>query len=68
MGTVNKRIADDVVAGKYASDRPVKIVKYQNAFNGEDAYGLICAGDPLDKYRESDFVIDPVVYWVKGVA
>ena len=34
MGTINKEIADDVIAGKYASDRPVKLVKYQNAFNG----------------------------------
>ena len=68
MGTVNKRIADDVVAGKYANDRPVKIVKYQNAFNGQDAYGLICEGQPLDCYAESDFVINPVVYWTKGVA
>ena len=62
MGTINKQIADDVIAGKYAEDRPVKIVKYTNAWGGE-AYGLICKGQSLDTYAESDFVQNPSVYW-----
>jgi hypothetical protein len=65
MGTVNKEIADDVIAGKYKEDRPVKLVKYTNAWGGE-SYGLICQGEPLDKYRASPFVINPVTYWEKG--
>ena len=64
MGTVDKKIADDVIAGKYASDRPVKIVKYTNAWGGE-SYGLICKGQSLDRYAASDFVKNPVTYWEK---
>lgn len=58
MGTISKKIADDVVAGKYAEDRPVKIVKYTNAW-GAEAYGLICEGQSLDRYCASEFAI----YW-----
>ena len=64
MGTISKKIADDVIAGKYASDRPKKIVKYTNAWGGE-AYGLICAHESLDRYKASDFVINPETYWEK---
>ena len=62
MGTISKEIADDVIAGKYEEDRPVKIVKYQNAWGGE-SYGLICEGQNLDRYAASEFVISPVTYW-----
>ena len=62
VGTVNKQIADDVIAGKYAFDNPRKIVKYLNAWGGE-SYGLICAHEPLDKYKASDFVKNPEIYW-----
>ena len=65
MGTVNKQIADDIIAGKYANDGIVKIVKYTHAW-GEEAYGLIGQHEPLDKYRESDFVQSPSVYWEEG--
>lgn len=64
MGTISKEIADDVIAGKYDEDRPVKIVKYENAWGGE-SYGLICQGQPLDRYSESNFVRNPVTYWEK---
>jgi hypothetical protein len=64
MGTVSKKIADDVIAGLYDDDKPLKIVKYQNAFDGTDNYGLICKGDSLDRYAASSFVINPIVYWI----
>ena len=64
MGTINKTIADDVIAGKYKSDNPVKIVKYENAWGGE-SYGLICKGQPLNLYSASDFVRNPEAYWEK---
>jgi hypothetical protein len=62
MGTISKDIADEIVAGGYKEDRPVKIVKYTNQWGGE-GYGLICAGQNLDRYAASQFVRDPVVYW-----
>lgn len=64
MGTVNKQIADEIVAGKYEEDHPVKIVKYTTKW-GDEAYGVIFEGDPLDKYAASEFVINPTVYWKK---
>jgi hypothetical protein len=64
MGTISKKIADDVIAGMYDEDRPVKIVKYLNAWGGE-AYGLICEDQPLDRYSASEYVINPVTYWEK---
>jgi len=62
MGTISKKIADDVIAGKYDDDRPQKIVKYTDAWGGE-AYGLICEGQDPNRYRESEFVRSPEVYW-----
>lgn len=67
MGTISKDIADDVIAGKYEDDRPVKIVKYQDAWGGE-AYGLICEGESINRYHESEFVINPTTYWQKQQA
>lgn len=63
MGTINKKIADDVIAGRYEDDNPVAIVKYSNSFDGSDSYGLICVGAPLDTYKESAYVIAPEKIW-----
>ena len=62
MGTISKKIADDVVAGLYEDDFPVKIIKYTNAWGGE-AYGLLCAHEKQDRYTASEYVINPTVYW-----
>ncbi len=62
MATVEKKIADDIIAGKYEEDQAVKIVKYTNAWGGE-GYGVIFKGMPLDTYRATPWVIDPVTYW-----
>ena len=64
MGTISREIADDVIAGKYGDDQPIKIVKYTNAWGGE-AFGLICKGQSRDTYHASDFVINPSTYWEK---
>jgi hypothetical protein len=63
MGTITKQIADDVIAGKYECDRPTKIIKYTNAWGGE-AFGLVCAHEDQDRYRPTEYVINPTVYWV----
>lgn len=64
MATVDKKIADDIVAGKYKSDGWVKIVKYTNNWGGE-SYGCINKRQPLDLYKESYFIRNPVTYWEK---
>lgn len=64
MPTVDKPIADDIIAGKYADDAPVhSIVKYCNAFGGE-SYGLNYSRH--NAYTESEFVIAPELYWSAG--
>ena len=63
MSTVNKSIADDVIAGKYPEDDVVRIVKYHNAFNNADAYGLIMRGQDLMGYHKSVYCRNPEIYW-----
>lgn len=41
MSTVDKKTADDIIAGKYPEDNCVAILRYENAFNGNYAYKLI---------------------------
>lgn len=62
MGTVRKQIADDIIAGMYQDDMPMKIVKYRNKW-GDETYGLIYAHDNQDRYEASEYVINPTVYW-----
>lgn len=64
MATVDKDIADRVIAGEFDSDpagKYVRIVKYTNAWGGE-SYGLEMANE-IGRYAESEYVIDPQVYW-----
>ena len=65
MATVDKSIADNIIAGEYPEDEAVKIVKYTNAWGGE-SYGVIFKGEPLDKYSATEFVINPTTYWERG--
>lgn len=65
MGTVNKSIADKIKAGNgYFMDDPrvIRIVEYENCFNGACSYGIEYERD-LGKYAASEFVINPRVYW-----
>lgn len=64
MGTIDKTIADRVIAGEFDSDKPLRIVKYTNNWGGE-SYGLVCKGERLDRYAASDFVHNPTIYWEK---
>ena len=66
MGTVNKKIADDIIAGKYADDNATRIVKYTNAWGGE-SYGVTFGRENKGKYlTETDYIRDPKIYWEKG--
>lgn len=64
MATVDKDIADRIVAGEFASDKPQKIIEYDNAFGGV-SYGVVFKHDDPDMYRETDFVRNPRQYWPK---
>lgn len=67
MGTVNKQVADEIVAGKYDCDKPVSITKYTNHWGGE-SYGVIFEGEIRDRYKASEYIINPVLYWSRDGA
>ena len=65
MGTINLRIAEEVIAGKYEDDQPTKIVTYNNMFNGDLTYALVCAHEDQLKYECSGACKNVNVYWTK---
>lgn len=64
MTTVSKKIALDIIAGKYDDDHPTRIVKYTNKW-GNEAFGVTFKKDDINKYHASEFVINPEIYWEK---
>lgn len=72
MSTVSKDIADKIIEGNgfYPGDhiRVTKIVKYQNCFNGADAYGLIYEGQDPMRYHKSPACMNPTDYWNASIA
>ena len=71
MATITQpEIIEEIIAndGYYEGDpRVVKIVKYQNMFNGGDAWGLVYEtdGDPM-RYERGGACINPKVVFVAG--
>jgi len=63
MSTVDKSIADRIIAGEFEEDHAFKIVKYKNAFDGSDAYGVVFEGNDPNRYKASEYVIAPELYW-----
>jgi hypothetical protein len=63
MSTVGKSIADKIVAGEYKSDKPTRIVKYQNMFDGGDAYGVTFKPQNKDTYLTAGACRNPQIYW-----
>lgn len=67
MSTTNKQIADIVVAnnGLYPGDRVqiVEIIKYNNMFDGGEAYKLVYEGVSREAILESPAIINPTTYW-----
>lgn len=41
MSTVNKHIADSIIAGEFPEDECIAIIRYENAFDGNYAYKCI---------------------------
>jgi len=70
MATVNSlQVVNDIIAndGYYEGDRNemrvVKIVRYNNQFNGEIAYGLIYVGEDLNRYHNAAACHNPETIW-----
>jgi hypothetical protein len=62
MATVDKEIADNIIAGKYGDEGWVKIVKYIN-MAGNEAYGAVHRNDDPGRYQPSPWVRNPRLYW-----
>ena len=66
MATVSKEIADQIIAheGRYPGDPlVVKIVQYENQWNGEHAYGLVYEHEDPMRYHNSPACINPITIW-----
>lgn len=69
MSTISKDIADRIVAGEFAEDNIIAIIKYNNMFNGDEAYKIITPRH--ESYIQ--FILDgnepallnPSIYWKK---
>lgn len=64
MATVDKSIADRIIAGEFAAEDgwPIRIVEYTNAWGGQ-SYGVEHHEIERGKYSESEYVRNPKVYW-----
>ena len=69
MSTVDKNIADQVIAGEFPEDGIIAIIRYENIFNGNEAYKLIF-------YHQESLIqwildgkevnlLNPTIYWRK---
>ena len=69
MSTVDKKTADRIVAGEFPEDNIVCIIRYENMFNGAEAYKII----PAHKSEMIQWILDgkelalinPSIYWKK---
>jgi hypothetical protein len=64
MSTVSKDIADRVIAGEFEEDGIHTIIKYNNIFDGREAYKLLY-GNMSIKDTDFSFMMNPTVYWKK---
>lgn len=70
MSTVSKKVADQIIAGKFPEDNITCIIQYQNLFNRQWVYKIIPANKDTPEYRtylleECDSMICPSIYWEK---
>jgi hypothetical protein len=65
MGTINRQIAEEIAAGKYKEDRPTKIVTYNNMFDGEKSFAVVCEREDQQRYEKSPACSNVKVWWTK---
>lgn len=67
MGSINAAIAKDIIAGKYAEDKPAKIVTYENMFDGGLTFAVVFEHENLKKYEQSPACTNVSTVWTKDV-
>ena len=65
MASINKQIADDIIAGKYPEDDCTKIVTYNNMFDGGLTYAAVFRRNYQNKYEESPACQNVRTYWTE---
>lgn len=69
MASINSReTVDTLIAnnGIYPGDEDmpvVRIVQYNNMFDGRVTYGLVYSGEALDRYHASPACLNPKTIW-----
>ena len=68
MASIDSKEAVDKIIAQNGSDGCIKIVQYNNMFDGRLVYGLVFKGDNranYNRYEESAACNNPVVLWEK---
>jgi len=65
MGTISKDIAEDVMTGKYSEDNPVKIITYNNMFDGGLTFAVVFIYENFSKYEQSPACHNVRTVWTK---
>jgi hypothetical protein len=67
MSTVTENIARAIIAneGLYPGDftRAVKVIRYNNMFDGAFAYGVVYPGEDYNRYENSPACRNTIVLW-----
>ena len=67
MGTINRKIAHDIIhTNKYDSDNCTKIVTYNNMFDGGLTFAVVFKKDYQQKYEQSGACSNVQIVWTKG--
>ena len=64
MGTISKKIAIDIINGKYLVDRTAKIVTYNNMFDGGLTFATVCWREDFLKYERSGACSNVQTVWL----
>lgn len=65
MGTINHKIAEDIIAGEYSEDGITKIVTYNNMFDGSLTYACVFRREDQLKYELSPACHNVKVIWTE---
>lgn len=66
MSTIDKTTAEKIMAGQFSEDGWVKIVTYNNMFDGGISYGAVHRREHFNRYEESPACHNVKTIWLEG--
>lgn len=63
MGSINRKIAKDIIKGLYPEDHTTKIVTYNNMFDGGLTFATVYRHEHQNKYEESPACHNVEIVW-----